>query len=239
MTATGQRCIAIIPARRESKRIPRKNIVLLGGEHLIAYTLRAARNAENISRLVVTTDDEEIARISAEQGAEVLYPRPPELSTDTASTVDVLRYAVHALESEVSDLDPVVLLQPTSPFRKGQDIDAAIELFFTTGADTVTAVRHVTEHAWWQWQANGDRIVPLYTFGHLAMGRHQLPQHYIESGAIYVIRRFTLLRDGLYGPKVVPFVMGSVESIDIDEPLDLLWAEFLLSQCTVKSENRL
>jgi CMP-N-acetylneuraminic acid synthetase len=238
MITSGQRCVAIIPARGGSKRIPHKNTVLLDGEPLVAYTIRAALAAEHIGRLMVTTDDGEIARISAEQGAEVLYPRPPELSTDTASTIDVMKYVVRTLETDGTEFDPVVLLQPTSPFRTGENIDAAIELFFMTGADTVTAVRTVTDHAWWQWQESGERIVPLYTFEHLAMGRHQLPKHYIENGAIYVLRRSTLFRDGLYGPKVVPFVMGPIESIDIDEPLDLSCAEFLLSQRSVQLGKR-
>lgn len=228
-----ERVVAVIPARGGSKRVPRKNVALLGGEPLIAHTIRAALASQRINRVVVSTDDSEIARLSAELKAEVLFPRPPELATDTASPVVVLKHVVRTLESDGTQVDIVVLLQPTSPFRTSENIDAAIDLFFTTQADTVTAVRPVTEHVYWQWRAEGDRIVPLYTPDHMAMGRHQLPQHYVENGAIFVLKRSVLFSAGLYGSKVVPFVMGVPESVDIDEPLDLAWAEFLLSRRVV------
>ena len=222
--------LAIIPARGGSKRIPRKNVALLGGEPLIKYTILAALGSKRVSRAVVSTDDRQISQLSTELGAEVLFPRPRELATDTASSLDVLQHAVRHCGSGSSQAETVVLLQPTSPFRTSTHIDAAIDLFLSSQADTVIAVRAVTDHPYWMWKPEGSSISPLYTFEHVSMGRQLLPTFYLENGSIYVLTSSLLLSSGLYGSKVVPFVMGAVESLDVDEPLDLAWAEFLLAR---------
>jgi CMP-N-acetylneuraminic acid synthetase len=232
------RVVAVIPARGGSKRLPRKNLALLGGQPLISHTIRAALLSTSISTVVVSTDELEIARLSEDLGAVVLYPRPAELATDTASTADVLRHVVSNLEGRGIEVEVVVLLQPTSPFRTSDHIDAALNLFYTSNADALTSVRLATDHPCWLWKKDGDYIIPLNDLEHISLGRHQLPQYYIENGAIYVIKRSVLFQNGLYGSKVVPFIMSALESVDIDEPLDLAFAEFLLSQQHVSLENR-
>lgn len=225
-----EQIVAIVPARAGSKRLPGKNMALLGGEPLVAYTLRAALGAKRLSRVVVSTDDAELARFATAAGVEVFFPRPAELATDTASVIDVLRHVVHVLEEKGESVDVVVLLQPTSPFRTNQHIDAALELFTSSRVDTVTTVRPVSEHPYWLWVHEQDHLSPLYAPEHIAMGRHQLPPYYVETGAIYIVSREVLSRDGLYGDRVVPFLMNELASVDIDTPLDLAWADFLLTQ---------
>jgi CMP-N-acetylneuraminic acid synthetase len=221
--------LAVIPARGKSKRIPRKNLTLLGEKPLICYTIEAALGAGLVKNVVVTTDDLEIAETSKLYGAQVQYPRPEELSGDTSSSLDVLKHSVAFFEAGGSHPDIIVLLQPTSPFRTARHIDEAIKLLLETNADTVTAVRKVIEHPYYLWKTKGETIVPLYTYDHQTMGRNKLPSFYIENGSIYVTTRGSLFRFGLYGKTVVPYEMTMLESVDIDEPIDLTWAEFLIS----------
>ncbi len=237
-TSMSNKAVAVIPARGGSKRIPHKNIVLLGGQPLISFTIRAALLSKSISRVVVSTDDPEIAKISNDLGALVFYPRPAELATDTASVVDVLKYVVGNLENSGIDVETIVLLQPTSAFRTSDNIDSAMAFFCASKADTLTSVRLAMEHPYWLWKKEGDRIVPLSDRKNVSLGRHRLPQYYIENGAIYIVKREVLFQIGLYGRVVVPFIMSALESIDIDEPLDLAFAEFLLSRHSADSEGR-
>lgn len=220
--------LAIIPARGKSKRLPRKNIALLEGKPLICYTIEAALNARFVSNIVVTTDDLEIAEISKSCGVQVQYPRPEELSGDISPSEDVLKHSVAAFEATGSHPDIIMLLQPTSPFRTASHIDAAIQLLLTTNVDTVVAVRRVIEHPYYLWKTRNKTIVPLYSYKHQMLGRNKLPMFYIENGSIYITTRASLFRVGLYGKLVVPYEMSMLESTDIDEPEDLLWAEFLI-----------
>ena len=229
--------IAVIPARGGSKRVPCKNITLLGGQPLISYTIQAALRSKRISTVVVSTDDPEIAAISEGFSVELIFPRPAALSTDESSSKDVLQHAICTLENCGQNVDTVVLLQPTSPFRTNEHIDTAIDVFQRSKADTLISVCIATEHPYWLWKAKSDSIVPLYTREHIAMGRDKLPQYYKENGAMYVMKRSVLFRDGLYGQKVVPFIMSDLDSIDIDEPLDVAWAEFLLSRQATLSKS--
>jgi CMP-N,N'-diacetyllegionaminic acid synthase len=222
--------VGVIPARGGSKRILHKNIILLSQKPLISYTIQAAIKSKHINKVLVSTDDSEIADISKKLSVELIFPRPAELATDSASSVDVLLHAIRTLESNGQHVDTVILLQPTSPFRTHQHIDAAIDVFYNSNADTLTSVHIAKDHPYWLWKMNNEEILPLYTPEHIAMGRDKLPQYFIENGAIYIIKRSVLFKDGLYGQRVVPFVMNDFDSIDIDEPLDLAWAEFLLSR---------
>ncbi len=221
--------MAIIPARGGSKRIPRKNVARLRGKPLICYTIEAALEAGLVKNVVVTTDDLEVAEVSKSCGAQVQYPRPKELSGDSSQAVDVLKYSVTLFETDGSRPDIIVLLQPTSPFRNARHIDEAVTLLLETNADTVTAVRKAVEHPYYLWKVESEKIVPLYTYDHQMTERNKLPPFYIENGSIYAIQRDSLFRFGLYGKKVMPYEMTFLKSVDIDEPVDLAWAEFLIS----------
>jgi CMP-N,N'-diacetyllegionaminic acid synthase len=223
-------CIGIIPARGGSKRIPNKNLCTLGNKPLITYTIEAALHAKRIDAVIVTTDHGDIARIASDAGTEVQYPRPPHLCTDTAATVDVIRHCVRMREEKHDICDTVVVLQPTSPFRTADHIDQALEFFLEQSADTLTSVSRVRDHPYWLWKEENHELHPYLSMQHITTGRQDLPDYVIENGAIYIVKRSVLFSMGIYGDTIIPFSMGPVESVDIDEPLDLLWAEFLIAK---------
>ena len=142
----GKRVLALIPARGGSKGIPHKNIRLLKGHPLIAYSIAASKNSAYIDRVVVTTDDEEIARVACQYGAEVPFLRPAELATDYSKSIEALVHAVETLAVSGDVYDSVVWLQPTSPLRRSAEIDAAIEVFYSHGCLGVASVCEVSEN---------------------------------------------------------------------------------------------
>ncbi len=225
-----KKCVAVIPARGGSKRIPRKNLALLDGEPLIAYTLRAAQEIRYPCHIVVSTDDAEIADVARGFERVDVRMRPAEFATDEASSLAVIRHAVQTLEQEGEMNETILLLQPTSPLRTGAQINEALNHFFRTKADTLTSVVRVHEHPYWLWQPDGERIVPLYSRAHVEMGRGELPLYFIENGAIYIMKRPVLDTTGMYGEVIVPFEMDFISSTDIDDAQDLAWAEFLMNR---------
>ncbi len=224
------RVLGVIVARGGSKRLPGKHQRQLAGKPLLAWTIEAAREATSLTRCFVSTDSQDIARCAADHGGEVPFLRPPELATDTASLLDVLRHALAFCETTGERYDAVVLLQATSPFRRGQHIDEAVTLFFSEQADTVTAIRPVQEHGWYQFRLENRNIVSLFPGKTYETPRHLLPEAFLENGAIYVLRPSDILAGRFYGEKVIGYRMKLFDSIDIDTLEDFLWAEFLLSR---------
>jgi CMP-N,N'-diacetyllegionaminic acid synthase len=223
--------LGVIPARGGSKRIPRKNLIRLDGVPLIKYTIEAARNARHLTAFLVSTDSDEIAQYARDCGAPIPEMRPSDMAGDQSPVVDTLRHALGAFErTSTLRFDAIVLLQPTSPFRRATDIDRAIELFERTGADTVTGVRATRDHPFWAWRKDAECITPFFGFAEMATDRKLLPDAYAENGAMYIMRRDLVLAGKLYGERVVPYMMGELQSADIDTPLDLDWAEFLLAR---------
>ena len=220
--------LGVVPARAGSKRIPGKNLVALGGIPLIDYTLKAAAAARRLGAVVVSTDSEAIAARARSLSAVVPELRPAEIAGDLSPVVAALQHALAAFERTGSRVDAVVLLQPTSPFRTPEDIDRAIELFEREGADTVTAVRPSQDHPYWVWRERGETIVPFFSQAEISMDRSALPKAFTENGAVYVMRRELVDAGRIYGARVVPYVMDVLDSVDIDTPADLEWAEHLL-----------
>jgi CMP-N-acetylneuraminic acid synthetase len=221
---------AIIPARGGSKRIPRKNLVLLGGKPLIAHTIEAAMSSKKISRSIVSTDDDEIASVAKQFGAEVPFLRPAELAQDRSAVLDAINHAVVHLEHRGDRIDAVVLLQPTSPFRTGKHIDEAIALFESSGADTVTAVCNAREHPYYTWTIENGRLRPFLSLEKQMTARQDLPLAVIENGSIYVIKRSLIAENRIYGSSIVPYVMPLGNAVDIDTDDDLQWAQFLIAR---------
>jgi len=224
------RCLGVVPARGGSRRIPGKNLAALGGRALIDYTAHAARTAGSLVAAVVSTDDAAIARHAVGQGLLNPAMRPAPLAGDASPTVDAVRHALLAYEAAHGEVDAVVVLQPTSPFRTGRHVDEACALFARMGADTVTAVRPAHDHPWWVWRRDGDLIRPWTGEREMTAERGSLPEALAESGAVYVVRRSLILAGRLYGARVVPCPLDDVASTDIDTPADLAWAEFLLAR---------
>ena len=188
--------IAIIPARGGSKGIPRKNVRLLDDKPLISYSILTAIKSKYHPDVVVSTDDEEIARISRQYGAGVLI-RPDELAADDVTLDPVIYHAVKAYEQKNhKDYDTVITMQPTSPLLTADTLDAAIEYFIDHDADTVISGINKPHLAWAE--KNG-KIVPAYVE---RRNRQYLPKHILETGAFFISKRHFLQENNRFGPCV-------------------------------------
>ena len=224
--------LGLVPARGGSKGVPRKNIRLLGGRPLIAYTIDAAKRATRLDRVVVSTEDEEIAEIARALGAEVPFRRPPELARDDSPTLPVVQHALRTLEDQDWRCDAVCVLQPTFPFRSPADIDACIERFEESQADCVVTV-HKVPHQYnphWVFLQRPDGTLRIST-GEVAPipSRQLLPPAFHRSGSIYVTRADVVLnRSLLYGERTVGYETPIGNCCNIDSPEDWARAEALL-----------
>ena len=219
------RVLGLIPARGGSKSIPRKNLVDLGGVPLIQWTIQAALGS-NLERVVVSTDDDEIAEISKSLGAEVPFKRPAELSSDQTLSIDVVLHALDVLEE---DFDAVMMLQPTSPFRTSIDIEGAIKII--DGASSVISVVPVegTHPARMKFVEDGVLIDPPFAESIENMPRQELRPMYIRNGAIYLTRISDLRHRTFKGALSRALIMPKERSINIDTGFDLALARVALS----------
>lgn len=225
--------LAVIPARGGSKGVPRKNIHPVGGKPLIAYTIESALTLrEKFHRIIVSTDDAEIAEISREFGADVPFMRPPELAGDKMPMVPVLQHAVRTVEAmDGVRLDWVLLLQPTCPFRSPEDIQAALELAFAGGCDSVISVVQVySHHPILMKKIESGRLVP-FCIEEIEGTRRQdySPPAYMRNGCIYLTRRDVLVeKNSIWGEVIRPYVMPEERSVNVDSEMDLKLVEFIL-----------
>jgi CMP-N,N'-diacetyllegionaminic acid synthase len=224
---TSPNILMVIPARGGSKGILKKNIASLAGKPLIYYTIDAALKTKYLKRVVVSTDDPEIAIIAKNAGAEVPFFRPSILSQDETSTVSVVQHAVVNMEESLGNrFDFVVLLQPTSPLRDERYIDLAVEKILETGADSVITVCTVKHHPFWNFVAHNDRLNSLLPNCDKSSRRQELPQTYAPNGAVYVVKRDVLFNENtLFGKDLRGIIMPPEESIDIDDYYDWFLAE--------------
>ena len=222
----------MIPARGGSKGVPHKNIRPLAGKPLLAYTAEAALSARRLSRVVLTTDDEEIADVGRRFGIDVPFLRPAELAEDHTPTLPVVQHAVRWLEQRGECFDAICLLQPTNPLRRAEHIDACIELLEASGADAVVTVLPVpAEHnPHWVYLRNSEGILNLSTGEAVPIARRQdLPPAFHREGSVYVTRRHVLIeQNSLYGERLVGFPMDPAESVNIDSVDDFERAEALI-----------
>lgn len=224
--------LGVIPARGGSKSVPRKNIALLHGKPLIAYTIEAALGCQSLTHLVVSSEDSEILEVARHSGAATPFVRPAQLATDEAPTLPVVQHAVTEMEAQEGLVyDYIVLLQPTTPLRRSQDIDAAVEKLIATGADSVVSVCDVgAYHPARMRQIVDDRLVELPIREPKEMLRRQdLPPVYIRNGAIYAVKRdVVMVENSMIGQVCRPYIMPEELSVNIDSRLDFLLAEILL-----------
>lgn len=214
----GHSVLALITARGGSKGLPGKNITPVLGRPLIDFSIAAARAARGIDRVVLSTEDEAIARVARECGCEVPFVRPAPLATDQASSIDVV---MHALDS-LPQFDLLVLLQPTSPARSAQDIEEACGLLLRHRAPACVSVTLAEQSPYWMYQlTEGERLQALLPAS-TGTRRQDLPPVYLLNGAIYVARCDRLRRHRSFvGPDTVAYVMPAERSIDIDTADDL------------------
>lgn len=225
---TDARILGLIPARGGSKGVPRKNIRMLAGKPLIAWTIEAALASDALDRVVVSSEDREILDTARKWGADTPFVRPAELAQDaTPGAAPVL----HALETLPERYDFVVLLQPTSPLRDSADIDAAIRLCRETGAPACVGVVEPDKSPYWMFtRDNGGRLSPLIPREKLPARRQDLPVTYSVNGAVYVASVPWFLREkAFFSPETVGYVMPRERSLDIDDELDFAVAEMVLA----------
>lgn len=216
--------IAIIPARGGSKGIPGKNIKLLAGKPLIAWSIEAAKGSKLIERVIVTTDDEKIAIVAQKYGAEVLM-RPKELAEDITPMDPVLQHAIVSLETEGYISDAVLLLQPTSPLRTTKHIDEAIQKFSNGDFDTLISVEVIRNP---QHEISEDGCLTP-TFRKIE-NRDKRKPLFIENGAIYLTITDLIKAGRIRGDKIGHYEMDRYTSVDIDEPTDFEAVELLLKK---------
>jgi CMP-N,N'-diacetyllegionaminic acid synthase len=227
---------ALVVARAGSKSIPRKNIRPVAGKPLIAYTFEAAKASARLDRIFLSTDDLEVAALGREYGVEVPFMRPAELAGDTSPVIDATLHALAWLADHLQyKPDYLMLLQPTSPFRSSEDVDAAIRLAEMSDADAVVSVAPAAHHPYLlKTVAENGRLRPWVSSPLNTARRQDLPPVHIVNGAIYLVRRTVLLTQKTWCPETaLAYVMPEERSMDIDTPWDLKVAEALLS-----SENR-
>ncbi len=230
-----KKILCIIPARRGSKRLPGKNIRPLNGKPLISYGIVAAKGSHYLDRVVVSTDDEAIAAIAKEYGADVPFMRPAELASDTATTLSVLQHAVAFLEEKGEIFDLIVLVQPTMPGIQTADIDAAIEKLFAAKANSCISLCEITDRPEWIYSLNEEGRMLPYTeaaFHSQNIRSQDLPALYRINGAVYVTPRKVLMEDNKIIDKhdCVGVLMPRERSTDIDIQLDFIIAETLMQK---------
>jgi CMP-N,N'-diacetyllegionaminic acid synthase len=229
-----EKILTIITARGGSKGVLRKNIRQVCGKPLIAYSIDTALQIRNrLHRLIVSTDDAEIADISRQFGAEVPFVRPPELAADKTPTLPVLQHAVRFIEEQdMVRMDWVLLLQPTSPLRSKGDIMACLELAQLGGCDSVISVVQTPTHPLFIKRIKKGQLVPFSDVLVEKEGTRRQdaqPPAYVRNGAIYLTRRDVLMEhNSIWGEFIRPYVMPPERSVNVDSELDLRLLEVML-----------
>jgi CMP-N,N'-diacetyllegionaminic acid synthase len=224
------RFLAVIPARGGSKGIPRKNLHSLAGKPLIGWTIGAARAAKSLDRIIVSTDDEEIATTARALGAEAIM-RPAELAQDKTPTLPVLQHVVAFLASTGYSPDAVMTLQPTSPLRTALHIDEAAALFAAdNSADSLVSTVNVPHvfHPLSIMRRDPDGYLKPYLDGDMPLRRQDKQDVFARNGAAIYITRINRLPEYVFGGRLIGYDMAPECSVDIDGPQDLIEAERLL-----------
>ncbi|OGU12396.1 MAG: hypothetical protein A2X61_04535 [Ignavibacteria bacterium GWB2_35_12] len=230
----GKTILGLIPARGGSKGIPWKNIVDLGGKPLISRTIDASLKSEFIDRTIVTTDSVEIAGISKKYGADVPFLRPNELALDESNSYDAIFHALDWLkENENIEYDYICLLQPTSPFRNHSHINEAIE-YLINSKDALSLISVTEAHVGPYWMVEKNEfgfLKHLDGYEKEFDRRQDMPQVFEFNGAIYLMRTADMRTYRHYmTDKTIYYLMDRESALDIDEPIDLEFARFLLEK---------
>jgi N-acylneuraminate cytidylyltransferase len=224
--------LALIPARSGSKRIPNKNIRLFGSKPLIVWTIEIAKSIPEIHDVLVSTDSTEIAAISSAAGAKVPWLRPSEIATDEASSVDVAIHALDQYENEFGEVDGILLLQPTSPFRTREYISDGIKKYLVSGGNSVIGVSPVRENPSWMVTIHNNNIKWIDNQSKSVNETKSSGNLYLINGSFYLTSPATLrtLRS-FYSSVTVPIICESItESLDIDTEAEFELGELFLKQ---------
>tara|TARA_B100000287_G_C20659754_1_gene789783 strand:- start:813 stop:1526 length:714 start_codon:yes stop_codon:yes gene_type:complete len=236
---TNCKILGVIPARGGSKGIPKKNLVNLGGKPLIAHTIECAKSAKLLTDFIISTDDNEISKVSETFGGKVPFLRPKNLATDSALSTSVIKHALKKME-EIKNIkyDYVMMLQPTSPFRKSTDIDSSIDMIINSNADSLISVVDVEgNHPFRMKRITGkNKLVNFIDQGFEDMrSRQELPKVYIRSGTIYLSKRELILNNNSFvGENCIAYTIPNERSVNIDTELDLMLAKTLFKSKSIE-----
>jgi CMP-N,N'-diacetyllegionaminic acid synthase len=234
--------IALIPARSGSKRIQDKNVRLLAGHPLLAYTIAAALESGIFTDIIVSTDSPHYVKIARYYGAEVPFLRPAELAGDLSPDIEWVEYTLQTLAAQGKQYDCFSILRPTSPFRLSATIQRAWQLFLgEAGVDSLRAVEKCQQHPGKMWVVRGRRMLPLLPLSPAAQPWHSsqyqaLPEVFVQNASLEIAwTRVALQTRTIAGTVLVPFFTEGYEGFDINHPMDWHWLEALIA----KGEARL
>ena len=233
--------VAFIPARQGSKRVPGKNVRLINGHPMLAYTIAPALESGVFDAVIVSTDSDEIAAVARHYGAEVPFLRPVEFAGDTSPDIEWLEYTLNELGRRGRSWDCFSLLRPTSPFRTADTIRRAWQLFTSQeGIDSLRAVEKCAQHPGKMWVVRGERMFPLLPFANGERPWHStpyqaLPPVYVQNASLEIAwTRVVFERRTIAGDVLVPFLTHGYEGFDINDPTDWMIAERLLADGAVR-----
>lgn len=224
----GLKILAVIPARGGSKGLPRKNVLPLAGKPMIAWSIEEAKGSRYIDHVMVSTDDNEIAAVSRQYGADVPFMRPEELAEDGSTTMDV---ALHAVE-QLPEYDILVILQPTSPLRISEDIDQTLERLIDENATSSVSVTEPPKSPYWSYQLTENNRLNTLVDEQLASKRRQdLPNAYVLNGAVYAVCINEMKNSKSFvTADTVAHIMPPQRSLDIDTAFDFKLVEFYMQE---------
>ncbi|MDD4012803.1 MAG: acylneuraminate cytidylyltransferase family protein [Candidatus Omnitrophica bacterium] len=236
----GKKVLALIPARGGSKGLAGKNIRPLCGKPLISWTISEAKKSCYVDRVIVSTDSPEIAAVSEMYHADVPFLRPKRLSGDKAASVDVVLHALDILEKNKEKYDVVILLQPTSPLRKADDINRAVTTLFSKKAKAVVSVTEADHPPlWMNTLASDGNMKGFLSKKHVNVPRQRLPRYFMPNGALFLSFSEHLRKErSFYGNRTYAYVMPRERSVDIDSIFDFMLAETLMKATVVTSVRK-
>jgi len=226
------RILAVVPARGGSRRLAGKNLRVLAGKPLVAWSIEVAQGMEAVCDILVSTDASAIADVARTAGALVPWLRPQSLATDEAASVDVCLHAMDWYENTCGPIDGLLLLQPTSPLRRRATVLRGIEMFRTRGRRPVIGVSPARSHPWWCFRVEGETMRPFIADSGLQSRSQDLPPAYAINGAFYLVAPDHLREHrAFFSTDMVPLIMEATgEDIDIDTDWDWRLAEATLAE---------
>ncbi len=232
-----KRLVALIPARGGSKRVPGKNIRLLTGHPLIAYTIAAAKASGVFSDIIVSTDCEKTAEIARFYGGEIPFMRPEKYGRDSSPDIEWIKYTLEKLRDEGREWDYFSILRPTSPFRKGHTIKKAVDtLLNSADADSIRAVEKCGGHPYKMWKLGEEFMNPLFSapegeVPYHSRGYQTLPEIYVQNASLEVAACRVIFENySISGSRILPFVSEEYEGFDINTTFDWIVAEHLVKE---------
>ena len=236
-----RKILAFIPARGGSKGLPGKNIIDVNGKPLIAFSIRSGKVSKLVAKTIVSTDSPEIAAIAKQFGAEVPFLRPAKLATDTAPTIEAVLHALAWLENKGEFYDAVALLEPTSPLRKKDDIDNAIQLLADNWAktDAVVSLGEIAlESPYIAKKVEKGYIRPLLKIAGKSTRRQDLPRAYFPYGVIYLCKTVTLKKEKTFYPKrIMPYYIERWQNYEVDDIWNLVTVRAILGHLKVNGST--